>query len=118
MKRGGGAVTVASDVILAVAVPVAMPVAMPVPMTMPVPMPMPVAVSVPMTVAVPVAVARVLRFVVVDRNHLDVGGRDGALAFVLLRNLDLPLATDLGDARQLLPEDRDGRALCGGGAVA
>ena len=112
MKRGGGAVTVASDVILAVPVPVPMPV----PMTMPVPMPMPVAVSVPMTVAV--AVARVLRFVVVDRNHLDVGGRDGALAFVLLRNLDLPLAADLGDARQLLPENRDGGALCGGGAVA
>ena len=112
MKRGGGAVTVASDVILAVAVPVAMPVAMPVPM------PMPVAVSVPMAVPMAVAVARVLRFVVVDRNHLDVGGRDGALAFVLLRNLDLPLAADLGDARQLLPEDRDGRALCGGGAVA
>ena len=108
MKRGGGAVTVASDVILAV----------PVPVTMPMPMPMPVAVSVPMTVAVPVAVARVLRFVVVDRNHLDVGGRDGALAFVLLRNLDLPLAADFGDARQLLPENRDGGALCGGGAVA
>ena len=103
MKRGGGAaVTVASEVILAV------------PMTVPMTVPMPVAVpmTVPMTMAMAVAVARVLRFVVVDRNHLDVGGRDGALAFVLLRNLDFPLAADFGDARQLLPEDRDGRALC------
>ena len=99
MKRGGGAaVTVASEVILAV--PVAVPRTVPMPMT------------VPMTVPMTMAMAGVLRFVVVDRNHLDVGGRDGALAFVLLRNLDFPLAADFGDARQLLPEDRDGRALC------
>ena len=105
MKRGGGAaVTVASEVILAV------PVA--VPRTVPVPMTVPMTVAVPMTVPMTMAMAGVLRFVVVDRNHLDVGGRDGALAFVLLRNLDFPLAADFGDARQLLPEDRDGRALC------